>query len=81
MVDKDNKAYLIDIEGAKYHDVEEKLSFMAMRFDNMFKGMEADVDEQRMFFILYVEFRLCVYEKVGVIQTPIYFFGLIKRKQ
>lgn len=49
IVDKDNNAYLIDIEGAKYCDVEEELSFLDMRFNKLLKETESDVDEQRMF--------------------------------
>lgn len=48
-VDKDNNAYLIDIEGAKFYDVEEELSFLEMRFNKRL-GKEDIVDEQRMYF-------------------------------
>lgn len=50
IVDKDNNAYLIDIEGAKYCDVGEELSFLDMRFNKILKEAESGVDEQRMFF-------------------------------
>ncbi len=50
IVDKDNKAYLIDIEGAKFYDVEEELSFLDMRFNKMLRKAEDAVDEQRMYF-------------------------------
>ena len=50
IVDKDNNAYLIDIEGAKYHEVEEELSFLDIRFNKMLKKEESTVDEQRMYF-------------------------------
>lgn len=49
IVDKDNNAYLIDIEGAKFYDVEEELSFLDMRFNKRL-GKEDIVDEQRMYF-------------------------------
>lgn len=42
--------YLIDIEGAKYCDVGEELSFLDMRFNKILKEAESGVDEQRMFF-------------------------------
>lgn len=50
IVDKDNNAYLIDIEGAKFCDVEEELSFLNIRFDKMLKKAKNTVDEQRMYF-------------------------------
>lgn len=50
IVDKDNNAYLIDIEGAKFYDVEEKLSFLDMRFNKRLKKVADIVDEQRMYF-------------------------------
>ena len=50
MVDKEDNAYLIDIEGAKFYDVEEELSFLDIRFDKMLKTAETIVDEQRMYF-------------------------------
>lgn len=50
IVDKDDNAYLIDIEGAKFYDVEEELSFLDIRFDKMLKTADDVVDEQRMFF-------------------------------
>jgi len=50
IVDKDNNAYLIDIEGAKFYDVEEELSFLDMRFNKRFRRTDSQVDEQRMYF-------------------------------
>lgn len=50
IADKDNNAYLIDIEGAKFYDVEEELSFLDMRFNKMLRKAEGQVDEQRMHF-------------------------------
>ena len=50
IVDKDNNAYLIDIEGAKYYDVEEELSFLDIRFNKMLRKAENTVDEQRIYF-------------------------------
>lgn len=50
MVDKNNQAYLIDIEGAKFYDVEEENSFMKMRFGNRITGLADVVDEKRMEF-------------------------------
>lgn len=51
MVDEENHAYLIDIEGAKFYDVEEENSFFRMRFGNRFAGwLEEEVDEKRMAF-------------------------------
>lgn len=50
MVDKDNNAYLIDIEGTKYYDVEEENSFLRFRFDNRITGIKDDTDDKRMQF-------------------------------
>lgn len=50
IVDKNNHAYLIDIEGAKFYDVEEELSFLDMRFNKRLRKSEDIVDEQRMYF-------------------------------
>lgn len=50
MVDRDNNAYLIDIEGARYDDVEEELSFLEMRFDRGLGTLQEPVDEKRMAF-------------------------------
>jgi len=50
IVDKEDNAYLIDIEGAKFYDVEEELSFLDIRFDKMLETVESAVDEQRMYF-------------------------------
>lgn len=50
IVDKDDNTYLIDIEGAKFYDVEEELSFLNMRFNKMLNISKDAVDEQRMHF-------------------------------
>lgn len=50
IVDKDNHAYLIDIEGAGYRDVEEENSFLQFRFDNRITGIKDDIDDKRMQF-------------------------------
>lgn len=50
MVDKDDTAYLIDIEGAKYCDVEEENSFLNFRFERRLKGVSDPVDADRMLF-------------------------------
>lgn len=50
MVDGDNRAYLIDIEGARYDDVEEECSFLDMRFHSMLGKPEDTLDEHRMHF-------------------------------
>lgn len=50
IVDEDNNAYLIDIEGAKFYDVEEELSFLDMRFNKRLKKLSDIIDEQRMYF-------------------------------
>lgn len=50
ILDKDNNAYLIDIEGAKYCDVEEENSFLKIRFDNRLKDISDEVDADRMLF-------------------------------
>lgn len=50
IVDKDDNAYLIDIEGAKFYDVEEELSFLDIRFDKMLGTIDDAADEQRMYF-------------------------------
>lgn len=50
MVDANNNAYLIDIEGAKFCDVEEELGFLNMRFDEKVYSSSYDIDENRMLF-------------------------------
>lgn len=50
MVDCNNNAYLIDIEGARYYDVEEENSFLRFRFNNQLTGLNDHVDEKRMAF-------------------------------
>lgn len=50
IVDKANNAYLIDIEGAKYCDVEEENSFIKLRFDNLLTDINEVVDDNRMLF-------------------------------
>lgn len=50
MVDKDNNAYLIDIEGARYYDVEKENSFLQFRFDNRITGIKDNIDDKRMQF-------------------------------
>ncbi|MGL5675412.1 MAG: aminoglycoside phosphotransferase family protein [Cellulosilyticaceae bacterium] len=50
IVDKQNNAYLIDIESAKYCDIEEESSFIQMRFNNRLKEIEDEVDADRMLF-------------------------------
>lgn len=39
-----------DIEGAKFYDVEEELSFLEIRFDEMLKRTENIADKQRRYF-------------------------------
>lgn len=50
MVDKNNNAYLIDIEGAKYCDVEEENSFLKMRFNMESACIFHGADHKRMMF-------------------------------
>lgn len=50
IVDKNNNAYLIDIEGAKFYDVEEELSFLDIRFNKMLEKSDGSIDEQRKYF-------------------------------
>ncbi len=50
IVDKDDNAFLIDIEGAKFCDVEEENSFLRIRFNNSLKEVEDEVDEDKMLF-------------------------------
>lgn len=52
IVDKDDNAYLIDIEGAKYYDVEQELSFLDMRFDKKIRTVDNEDNETRMLFYL-----------------------------
>ena len=39
IVDRDNRAYLIDIEGAGYSDVEQENSFLKFRFNGLLTGL------------------------------------------
>lgn len=51
MVNENDEAFLIDIEGAKYGDVEEEDSFLKIRFGtNYEKIVNEHVDEERMMF-------------------------------
>ena len=51
MVNKNNEAFLIDIEGAKYGDVEEEASFLKLRFGTSYeKIVNQAMDEERMRF-------------------------------
>lgn len=51
MVDKDNNAYIIDIEGARFFDLEYEESFLKIRFNNNYKYLKSDnLDETRMDF-------------------------------
>lgn len=50
MADKDNNAYLIDIEGARYYDVEKENSFLQFRFNNRITGIRDNIDDKRMQF-------------------------------
>ena len=50
MVDKYDNAYLIDIEGGKYCDLEEELSFLKIRFGSMLENLEMGLDSDRMEF-------------------------------
>lgn len=50
MVDKRNNAYLIDIEGARFCDVEEEASFLELRFGQNVPKTDESVDEERMLF-------------------------------
>lgn len=50
MVDKEDHAYLIDIEGAKYCDLEEELSFLKIRFGDATKYLMQDINSDRMEF-------------------------------
>ncbi|MEG2289435.1 MAG: phosphotransferase [Clostridium sp.] len=51
MVDKDNNAYIIDIEGARFFDLEYEESFLKIRFDSNYKYLKSDnLDETRMEF-------------------------------
>lgn len=50
IVDKNNNAYLIDIEGAKFYDVEEELSFLDIRFNKILEKSDGVIDEQRKYF-------------------------------
>lgn len=50
MVDKKNNAYLIDIEGAGFYDVEKENSFIKFRFGDCIIGFKDDLNEDRMQF-------------------------------
>ena len=51
MVDKNNNAYIIDIEGARFFDLEYEESFLKIRFNNNYKYLKSDnLDETRMEF-------------------------------
>lgn len=51
MVDRDNNAYVIDIEGARYFDLEYEESFLKIRFNNNYKYLNSDnLDQDRMNF-------------------------------
>lgn len=51
MVDKDNNAYIIDIEGTRFFDLEYEESFLKIRFDSNYKYLKSDnLDETRMEF-------------------------------
>ena len=50
IVDKNNNAFLIDIEGAKFCDVEEENSFLRIRFNNTLEEVTDEVNEGKMLF-------------------------------
>lgn len=50
MVDRDGQAYLIDIEGARYFDLEQENSFIKFRFNGLLTGLADREDEERMCF-------------------------------
>ncbi len=50
MVDKYDNAYLIDIEGGKYCDLEEEASFLKIRFGKFFDNLDNGLDPKRMEF-------------------------------
>ncbi|WP_349674016.1 phosphotransferase [Lacrimispora sp.] len=50
LVDKYDNAYLIDIEGGKYCDLEEEISFLNIRFGSLLENLEIDLDSDRMEF-------------------------------
>lgn len=51
MVDKDNNAYIIDIEGARFFDLEYEESFLKIRFNKNYKYLKSNnLDEKRMEF-------------------------------
>lgn len=51
MADKNNNAYIIDIEGARFFDLEYEESFLKIRFDSNYKYLKGDnLDETRMEF-------------------------------
>lgn len=51
IVDNDNNAYVIDIEGARFFDLEYEESFLKIRFNNNYKYLRNNnLDEKRMEF-------------------------------
>ena len=50
IVDRDGRAYLIDIEGAGYADAEEENSFLKFRFNGLLTGLSDNEDPARMSF-------------------------------
>lgn len=51
IVDKNNEAFLIDIEGAKYADIEEEVSFLKIRFGSYYDALVKETfDFNRMAF-------------------------------
>lgn len=51
IVDKNNDAYLIDIEGARFFDLEYEESFLKIRFNSNYKYLESNnLDKNRMEF-------------------------------
>lgn len=51
MVDKNNNAYIIDIEGARFFDLEYEESFLKIRFNNNYKYLKSyNLDKKRMTF-------------------------------
>ncbi len=51
IVDRENRAYLIDIEGAGYGDVEEEDSFLKFRFDGLVTGLSEDRERMGFYHI------------------------------
>jgi hypothetical protein len=89
LVDKYDNAYLIDIEGGKYCDLEEEISFLNIRFGSLLENLEIDLDSDRMEFY---RIRHCLNNLSGAIQLKLkdyydmddvngmiqYFNGLLK---